>query len=95
MIREECFLRSGIISFNLLIGEEFVFMQDSTRPLTAKFIVNYLNEARICCMNWPQKSTDINLIEHVWNLLKKRIPVLENLKELEKQDESRDIGNGR
>ncbi|ERL89227.1 hypothetical protein D910_06601 [Dendroctonus ponderosae] len=47
----------------------------------------YLNEVGIQRLVWPARRADLNVIEHVWDKLKRRIrrrdPTPENLAELE------------
>lgn len=83
----ENILQDHVVPFAPLIGEEFLFMQDNARPHVGIMVLDYLHEVGIRRMDWPPKSADMNPIEHVWDLLKKRvrqrIPTPENLQQLE------------
>ena len=53
--------------------EPFIFMQDNASPHTARITKAWLQENRIRTLDWPPYSPDLNPIENVWGLLKKRL----------------------
>ncbi|KAJ8712995.1 hypothetical protein PYW08_008299 [Mythimna loreyi] len=48
-------------------------MQDNARPHAARCIDDYQSEVRITKLEWPVRSPDLNPIEHVWDMPKRRI----------------------
>lgn len=66
-------LEEHVVVFAQFIGNEFVFMHDNARPHTARIVAQYLEEVGINVMRWPARSPDINPIEHVWDMLGRRI----------------------
>ncbi|GFV55194.1 transposable element Tcb1 transposase [Trichonephila clavipes] len=55
------------------MGAEFLFMDDNARPHRANIVGEYLQSEDINCMNWPAYSPGFNSIEHVWDVLGRRI----------------------
>ncbi|GFW05108.1 transposable element Tcb1 transposase [Trichonephila clavipes] len=55
------------------MGPEFLFMNDNARPHRANIVDEYLQSEEITRMDLPVYSPDLNPIEHVWDMLGRRI----------------------
>ncbi|GFU35882.1 transposable element Tc3 transposase [Trichonephila clavipes] len=56
------------------MGAEFLFMDDNARPQRANIIEDEcLQSEDITRMDWPAYSPDLNPLEHVWDMLGRRI----------------------
>jgi hypothetical protein len=48
-------------------------MQDNARPHIARIVTEYLDEVEVRRLPWPTRSSDLNPIEHVWDMLGRRV----------------------
>lgn len=75
-------LQDHVVPFAPHIGANFLLMQDNARPHVARCVTDFLNQVEIPTMNWPACSPDLNPIEHVWDMLgrrlRSRIPAVQN-----------------
>ncbi|GFX08987.1 transposable element Tcb2 transposase [Trichonephila clavipes] len=55
------------------MGAEFLFMDDNARPHRANIVDECLQSEDITRMDCPACSPDLNPIEHVWDMLGRRI----------------------
>jgi hypothetical protein len=76
-----------ILSVELLVdsGKPWLFQQDNAPCHKSKKVMAYFNESDIRVMPWPVRSPDLNPIEHLWNIIDKKLVSqrLNNLYELE------------
>ncbi|GFT06811.1 DDE_3 domain-containing protein [Trichonephila clavipes] len=52
---------------------DFLFMDDNARPHRANIVDKCLQSEDITRLDWPSYTPDLNLIEHVWDMLGRRI----------------------
>lgn len=55
------------------VGENFHLVHDNARPHVARIVMNWLVNEGIDVLPWVPQSPDLNPIEHVWDMLQKRI----------------------
>ncbi|GBO05774.1 hypothetical protein AVEN_84624-1 [Araneus ventricosus] len=59
--------------FIAAMGTDAIFMDDNAHPHRARLVRSYLESETIPQMAWPAISLDLNSIEHVWDMLGRRI----------------------
>ncbi len=52
---------------------DFIFQQDLAPAHTAKSIKSWLNDHGVGVLDWPANSPDLNSIENLWGIVKKKI----------------------
>ncbi|GBM87511.1 Transposable element Tcb1 transposase [Araneus ventricosus] len=55
------------------MGTDAIFMDDNALPHRARLVRSYLESETIPQMAWPARSPDLTPIEHVWDMLGRRI----------------------
>lgn len=83
--RDLC-LNEIVLPFAQNFGDGFILVDDNARPHRAQIVQEFLRENGIERMNWPARSPDMNVIEHVWSRMKlklnQREQEFQNLEEL-------------
>ena len=54
-------------------GADFIFQQDMAPAHTAKSTKTWLNDHRITVLDWPANSPDLNPIENLWGIAKRKM----------------------
>jgi transposase len=55
-----------------------LFQQDNARPHIANVSTDFLDDSQVDLLPWPPRSPDLSPIEHVWDLIDRRLTNLHN-----------------
>lgn len=78
----------------LRISRGLIFQQDGDPKHTSKLVANWFRQKKVTVLEWPAQSPDLNPIEHLWSILKKKVQEqnpsnINNLKEIIKVEWSK------
>ncbi len=52
---------------------DFIFQQDLTPAHPAKSTKSWLNDQQVGVLDWPANSPDLNPIENIWDIIKRKM----------------------
>ena len=69
------------------LPQRFMFQDDNAPPHRSKLVMNFHRQRGTRHLDWPSRSPDLNPIEHVWDLIGRRVSreLFDNTKDLERK----------
>ncbi len=58
---------------------DFIFQQDLAPAQTAKSTKSWLNDHGVGVLDWPANSPDLNPIENLWGIVKRKMQMIQKM----------------
>ena len=66
-------LRSVVVPFLGRMSQEAILQDDNARPQRGRVVDEFIRQFNIRRLDWSANSPDLNLIEHIWDELGRRV----------------------
>ena len=66
-------LRSVVVPFLGRMSQEAILQDDNARPQRGRVVDEFIRQFNIQRLDWSANSPDLNLIEHIWDELGRRV----------------------
>ena len=62
-----------VVPFARQYGRRFIFQDDNVRAHRSRLVTAHMQQRNITTMPWPALSPDLSPIEHVWDIMGRRL----------------------
>ena len=76
----------SVVSPKIAANPRLTFMHDGAPPHRAGDTIRFLTDNNIQTLDWPANSSDINIIENLWQLLKEEVDDLNHIGQIKQRN---------
>lgn len=66
-------LEVDVMPSAVFVDQYFILMHDNIKAYIARILREYLHDVGATAMQFPARSLDMNIIDHLWGQLKRRV----------------------